>query len=105
MAVPYDEVVQRRRQLRPRNGCKTLAEVNFDGPWVSPYQIGSRSPSGPVLLGLHWLDEPSICEHRSELQRLGYLQKMPFNKVLDIALRKRGLHRRDIYVTQVFHLV
>ena len=104
MKPPYIEIVQRRRALRV-NGFRTLADVGFDGPWVTPYQIGSCSAEGPVLLGLHWLDEKGINENRVELERTGYLSGMSFNIVLDMALRMLSLNRADIYVTQAFHLI
>jgi hypothetical protein len=100
----YDETVERRRAFR-LNGYKSVADVGFDGQWVSPYQITSNSMSGPVFVALHWLDEPSIQVHRSTLSELGYLPTLRFNKVVDLALAQRKLSRSDIYVTQAFHLV
>jgi hypothetical protein len=59
MGLDYQEIIDRRRALIIEP-YKSLAAVGFDGPWVTPYQITSRSPVGPVLVALHWLDEPSI---------------------------------------------
>src|SRR5258707_9533312 len=84
---------------------KSLAEVGFDGPWLTAYQISSKSSEGPVLVVLHWLDESSILRERPTLQDLGYLPNIRFNTVIDAALAHQGLSRLDIYVTQTFHLV
>jgi hypothetical protein len=102
--IDYAAVVGRRRALRIPP-YRTLADVGFDGPWVTPYQISSRSADGPVLVALHWLDAPSIDQHRRVLEQHGYLPGLRFNRVLDLALAARGLRRCDIYVTQAFHLV
>jgi hypothetical protein len=102
--VTYSEIIERRRALRFA-GYQTLAEVGFDGPWVTPYQKTSRSPDGPVLVALHWLDGPSIGRHRDVLEKHGYLPGIRFNVVLDLALGARQLNRGAIYVTQAFHLV
>ena len=74
-------------------------------PWVTPYQITSKSPDGPVLVALHWLDESSIVTERATLRDLGYLPSIRFNVVIDAALARSGLSRSDIYVTQTFHLI
>jgi hypothetical protein len=75
------------------------------GPWVTPYQIASKSSEGPVLVALHWLDEPSILREPSTLRNFGYLPDIRFNIVINAALARQGLSRSDIYVTQTFHLV
>jgi len=102
--LDYQEIIDRRRAL-VIEPYKSLAEVGFDGPWVTPYQITSRSPEGPVLVALHWLDEPSILRERATLQNVGYLPNIRFNAVIDAALARQGLSRSDIYITQTFHLV
>lgn len=102
--MTYEQIIERRRNLRI-DGYKTFADVGFDGPWVTPYQKASRSPDGPVLVALHWLNESAIAENRETLSRFGYLPTLRFNKVLEIALTSRGLSRSRIYVTQAFHLV
>jgi hypothetical protein len=102
--LDYQEIVDRRRALIIEP-FKSLAEVGFDGPWVTPYQISSKSSEGPVLVALHWLDESSILRERPTLQNLGYLPRIRFNTVIDAALARQGLSRSDIYVTQTFHLV
>ncbi len=86
---------------------KTLADVGFDGngKWVMPYQMESKSRTGPVLVGKDWLDWPSVCKHRDVLEKKGYLPDMDFNIVLDRALERAKLKRKDIYVTQAFHLL
>jgi hypothetical protein len=40
------EILERRRAL-VIEPYKSLAEVGFDGPWVTPYQIASKSAEGP----------------------------------------------------------
>ncbi len=102
--VDYQEIIDRRRAL-VIEPYKSLADVGFDGPWVTPYQITSRSAEGPVFVALHWLDEPSILKDRLTLQTCGYLPDIRFNTVIDAALTLRNLTRRDVYVTQTFHLV
>ncbi len=102
--MDYQEIIDRRRALTIEP-YKSLAEVGFDGPWVTPYQISSKSSEGPVLVALHWLDESSILRERPTLQELGYLPNIRFNAVIDAALARQGLSRSDIYVTQTFHLV
>jgi hypothetical protein len=102
--LDYQEIIDRRRALIIEP-FKSLAEVGFDGPWVTPYQIISKSAEGPVLVALHWLDESTILRERATLQDLGYLPNIRFNTVIDAALVRRGLSRSDIYVTQTFHLI
>ncbi len=98
------EIIACRRDFRIC-GYTTLAEVGFDGDWVTPYQKSSASETGPVLVALHWLDVPSVEKHRCVLNEKGYLPGIAFNKVLDLALDKAELTRADIYVTQAFHLL
>ena len=57
------------------------------------------------MIGKHWLDAESVAENREILELCGYLPCNPFNKVLDMALRQVRLRRREIYVTQAFHLL
>jgi hypothetical protein len=102
--LEYQEIVGRRRALIIEP-FKSLAEVGFDRPWVTPYQITSKSSEGPVLVALHWLDESSILRERATLHDLGYLPNIRFNTVIDAALARLGLSRSDIYVTQAFHLI
>ena len=58
-----------------------------------------------MLVALHWLDARSVEENRKELMEKGYLPGIPFNIVVSLALKCAGLCRRDIYVTQAFHLL
>jgi len=102
--LDYQEIIERRRALTIEP-YKSLAEVGFDGPWGTPYQITSKSSEGPVLVALHWLDESSILTERAMLQNLGYLPNIRFNTVIDAALARQGLSRPDVYVTQTFHLI
>jgi hypothetical protein len=39
------------------------------------------------------------------LEKFGYLPDIRFNTVIDMALKRQGLKRSDIYVTQTFHLI
>lgn len=98
------KIIERRREFR-LEGYTTLAEVGFDGDWVSPYQISSASPEGPVLVAYHWLDVPTVRANRAILHRLGYLPRILFNRVVDRALELVELSRADLYVTQAFHLL
>jgi hypothetical protein len=66
--LDYPEIIDRRRALIIEP-FKSLAEVGFDGPWVTPYQITSKSSAGPVLVALHWLDESSILRERVTLRK------------------------------------
>ncbi len=98
------DIIARRRQFAIP-GYKTLTDVGFDGEWVTPIQKKSHSATGPVLVAHYWLDAPSVEPNRRVLEKLGYLPDIPFNQVLDRALDQVGLKRRDIYITQTFHLL
>ncbi len=102
--MDYPGIIERRRRLSIPP-YKSLADIGFDGPWVTPYQIISNSLTGPALVALHWLDEAAIRDNDACLREIGYLPNIRFNVVLDKALRHAGLSRSDIYVTQTFHLV
>jgi hypothetical protein len=84
--LDYQEIIHRRRALKIEP-FKSLAEVGFDGPWVTPYQITSKSSDGPVLVALHWLDESSILRERATAEpdfRRDLLQElMTAEKVTD----------------------
>ena len=69
--LSYDDIVERRRALRIP-GYATLTDVGLDGDWVTPYQMASRSPSGPVLVAYNWIDAPSVEEHRAVLEANGF---------------------------------
>lgn len=100
----YTKAIKQRRAFK-LDGFATLADVGFDGDYVSPYQIASKSTKGPVLIAYNWLDVPSIEENRSTLTQLGYLPGITFNNVLDRALSLARTDRSGIYVTQAFHLL
>ena len=100
----YADAVERRRALRIP-GYTTLAEVGFDGPWVTPLQITAGSLTGPVLIAYNWVEADAVAPNREELERRGYLSAIPFNRVLDRALELRGLQRAQVYATQCFHLL
>jgi hypothetical protein len=100
----YAANIGRRRALQIP-GYATLADVGFDGDWVSPYQKSACSEDGIVLIAYNWLDEQSVAENRIILERLGYLPGILFNRVLDQALGLCGKSRRHFYVTQAFHLI
>ena len=105
MKISYDEIIAKRRALRI-DGYKTLADIGFDGNWVTPYQKTSRSMIGPVFVALHWIGSDSIAKaNHATLHEYGYLPKIRFNKVLSCALEQRRLTRADVYVTQAFHLI
>ena len=102
-------IIARRRELRVPEQFQerwvTLADVGFDGDWVSPIQKTSNSTKGPVLVAKHWLDAASVDRHRAILERCGYLPKSPFNRALDRILTSVGLKRGDIYITQACHFL
>jgi len=100
----YQKIIERRRAL-VIEPFRSLTDVGFDGPWVTPYQISSKSPDGPALVALHWLEEETIEVQRPVLEKFGYLPDIRFNTVIDMALQRQGLKRSDIYVTQTFHLI
>ncbi len=100
----YQDIVRKRRELKI-GGYLSFADVGFDGDWVSPYQISSRSPDGPVLLAYNWCDAETFLQRRKEVEPGGYLPGMKFNVVLERALKIAAITRADIYVTQVFHLL
>jgi hypothetical protein len=102
--LTYQEIVERRRALRIGNYA-TLADVDFDVEWVTPYQISSRSITGPVFIAYNWFDVPSVNANREVLSRLGYMPNILFNRVIDHALQIVGMSRFDVYVTQAFHLL
>jgi hypothetical protein len=102
--MTYLEIVQRRRDLR-LDGDLTLQDVGFDWPWVTPYQKKASSMNGPVLIAYNWLDAPSVRQYRPTLEEYGYLPDIPFNKVLDLALKQCNIDRSDLYITQAFHLL
>ena len=102
--LDYQEIIERRRAL-VIEPFRSLTDVGFDGPWVTPYQISSKSPDGPALVALHWLEEETIEVQRPVLEEFGYLPDIRFNTVIDMALQRQGLKRSDIYVTQTFHLI
>ena len=93
-----------RRAFR-LTGYTTLAEAGFDGDYVSPIQLTSGNPDGPMIMSKDWLDAPSARAHREELSRRGYLPHIPFNRVLDKALALVGLTRADVYVAPIFCLL
>lgn len=86
-------------------GYTTLAEAGLDGDYVSPIQLTSGNPTGPLLMSKDWLDAPTAFAHRARLALTGYLPEMTFNRVLDRALTLVGLTRADIYVAPVFCLL
>lgn len=86
-------------------GYTTLAEAGFDGEYVSPIQLTSGNPDGPMLMSKDWLDAPSARKHHAQLSRTGYLPNIPFNKVIDRALALLGLTRADIYIAPIFCLL
>ncbi len=103
------DIIACRRKLqvpdRLKDKWKTLADVCFDGDWVSPIQKISNSKTGPVLVAKHWLDVASVKRHRLTLKKFGYLPGMRFNCGLDRALEDVCRTRADIYITQACHFL
>ncbi|MDJ0630640.1 MAG: hypothetical protein QNJ44_20455 [Rhodobacter sp.] len=58
-----------------------------------------------MLIMKDWFDEPSARANRNVLLERGYMPGIPFNDVIDMALRMAGLNRADVYITQIFHLL
>jgi hypothetical protein len=102
--LDYQEIIERRRApvIEP---FRSLTDVGFDGPWVTPYQILSNSPDGPALVALHWLDEETIRVQCPVLGKVGDLPDIRFNTVIDMAPKRQNLKKSDIYVTQTYHLI
>lgn len=68
--MDYQELIEWRRAFHIPL-YKSLADIGMDGPWVTPYQISSNSPDGPLLLALHLRDEETITDRRLILSNLG----------------------------------
>lgn len=103
-AEQYRDAVERRRAFS-LPGYRTLAEIGFDGDYVSPVQISSGNLEGPMLITKGWFDAPSAIANRSVLLEKGYMPGIPFNHVIGRALALVGLTRADIYITPVFKLL
>jgi len=97
-------LIEARRKFR-LDGYATLADVGMDGDFVSPIQMKSASPTGPLLLAFHWSDVETVRSHYSVVRELGYLPDTTFNKVVDRALDLCRLTRGGVYITQAFHLL
>ncbi len=104
-----EDIIARRRELQVPDQFQeqwvTLADVGFDGDWVSPIQKISNSMTGPVLVAKHWLDAESVNQERAILECLGYLPDIPFNSTLDRILEDVELTRGNIYITQACHFL
>ena len=106
----YKRNIERRRRFS-LPGYKSLADVGFDGEYVTPTQIEACSETGVCLVSHNWFDVKSVEEHSrnsekyQSLKEKGYDESIPFNRVLDLALNKVGIRREDTYMTQVFHLL
>ncbi|MFX0547479.1 hypothetical protein ACEWPL_018315 [Roseovarius sp. S1116L3] len=100
----YPRAIAARRAFR-LPGYPTLAELGFDGDYVSPIQIACGNLTGPLLISKDWLDAPSAAANCDHLQRHGHLPDNPFIRVIDKALALLNLQRADIYITPVFHLL
>ena len=104
-----EDIIARRCELQVPDQFQeqwvTLADVGFDGDWVSPIQKISNSMTGPVLVAKHWLDAESVNQNRAILECLGYLPDMRFNQALDRILPCVPLKRGGIYITQACHFL
>ena len=76
-----EDIIARRRELQVPDHFQeqwvTLADVGFDGDWVSPIQKISNSMTGPVLVAKHWLDAESVNQNRAILRVFGVLARHP----------------------------
>ena len=102
--MSYTHAIAPRRAFR-LPGYPTLADLGFDGDYVSPIQLACGNLAGPLLISKDWLDAPSAAANRKQLQRHGHLPDNPFIRVIDKALALLNLRRKDIYITPVFHLL
>ena len=72
------DIIARRRRLQVPDEIQdqwvTLADVGFDGEWVSPIQKISNSIRGPVLVAKHWFDAESVDLNREVFECLRYCQ-------------------------------
>ena len=100
----YRDAIARRRAFA-LPGYVTLADVDFDGDYVSPIQITCGNLTGPMLITKDWLDAPSANANRAILERQGHLGDNPFMRVIDRALQLASLSRDQIYITPVFALL
>ena len=104
-----ERIIAHRRELQVPEQFQeewvTLADVGFDGDWVSPIQKISNSITGPLLVAKHWLDAESVHRDRHILEELGYLPTIAFNRALDRILEDVDLTRADIYITQACHFL
>ena len=106
----YKRNIERRRKFS-LPGYKSLADVGFDGEYVTPTQIKACSETGICLVSYNWFDAKSVEEYSRKLKKYqslkekGYDELIPFNRILDLALDKVGIRREDTYMTQVFHLL
>ncbi len=100
----YTHAIAARRAFR-LPGYPTLADLGFDGDYVSPIQLACGNLTGPLLISKDWLDAPSAAQHRDHLQQYGHLPDNPFIRVIDKTLALLNLSRQDIYITPVFHLL
>ena len=102
-------IERRRRFSLP--GYKSLADMGLDGEYVTPTQIKACSETGICLVSHNWFDVKSVERYALDpkkyqlLKEKGYDESIPFNRVLDLALYKVGISRKDTYMTQVFHLL
>lgn len=104
LRTTYTRAIAARRAFR-LPGYPTLADLGFDGDYVSPIQIACGNLTGPLLISKDWLDAPSAAANRARLQKYGHLPDNPFIRVIDKALALLNLKRADIYITPVFHLL
>ena len=102
--MDYSNILQKRRALRI-DGYKTLADIGMDVDRISPIQLSSCSLTGPCLIGHYWWDEENLPNDISQLREIGYLPNIPFNKVINEALKTANLGRDQVYITQAFHLI
>ena len=107
-----NRLIAERDKLEPGDHADkftTLKAADWHrGDWISPPQFVSDDPYGPVVMGSHWLgyESATSASNRAAIARYGgYLPRMPFNRVLDLALYYARLTRRDIYITQACHLI
>lgn len=113
----YEAAIAARRKLTVgmcaaalARDMKTFRDVGWDGEYVVPNQITSRSLSGPVLLLDNWIGWPTAAAwsegKRNLIAALGYDPNLQTNCRIDSALCRlsarlnKTVDRGDLYITQ-----
>lgn len=107
----YKAAIEARRALTvagtpgaSNKNMKSLIETGWDGDYVVPNQISSRSLSGPVLLLDNWIGwltaEDWPPQKNQEIRSFGYDRSLTTNRRLDAAIRLAKTSWNELYITQ-----